>query len=219
MHSSNISGDTPAVQIHVLSDNSGYYFSTKLTSTSKLNVWRYLFASPSTSSWQEAPTTLETYCYTQLLLSDSQIFFIAVDVGAPYTEHMYKLTFGNTSPDWASKILCPFVLCVDSRGVAKLSNDGSLLYVFFNYGAPICLFFITLDASTGSSIGSLYKSNYQSLFADGFTYFGDYIIVIVKCNSIYTLLMYNTISSSFILKDILNSPNIYSVLVEPIYER
>ena len=218
LHSTNLSGNTPAIQIHVLSDNSGYYVITKLTSSAKVNVWKYLFSSKLTSSCQEG-STLEGYSYTQLLLSDTQIFFIAEDTGSPFTIHMYKLTFGNTTPDWASKILCPYVIWVDPRGVAKLSSDGSSLLIFFNYGAPIYSFFITLDASTGSSIGTRYKSNYYCLFADGFATLGNYYVFVTQCNSVYTLVLYNMVSTAFTYKDFLNSPNIYSVIVEPVYGR
>ena len=83
LYSANIIGEDHNPRTWLLSDNSGYYFAAVNSGTNRLNIWKYLFSSPSNVEWQEA-STMGSSANNQLKLSDSQLFIVSLDPSSPY---------------------------------------------------------------------------------------------------------------------------------------
>ena len=181
-----------------LSDNSGYYVSGQDSST-RVTFCKYLFSSSTSASCQQL-TNVITGVFGQLKLSDTQIFIIGGDFSA-YNFHMYKMTFANTSPDWAMKIVCPSTSWYTTAGESHIDSSGSTIYSAFGYGynSVYYLYFTSLSASSGSVLSTRYRSNISCITLYGSAMSGDYIALSAVCPTPY-LVIVNTASSSFSVK-------------------
>ena len=156
-YSSNLNGQDYNVRTWILSDNSGYFVIAVNTGSSKVNIWKYLFASPTSVSWFET-SNLSGNTNNQMKLSDSQLFFISLDNSSPSNLHMCKVAFGSTSVDWAKMIMCPTSSWNSYTGETLMSSDGSVMYTFFLYGDTAAMYahFVSLNPSSGGVIGTRY---------------------------------------------------------------
>ena len=66
---------------------------------------------------------------------------------------------------------------------SQLSADGTSIYLFFMYGSTNYLYFASLSTSTGSVIGTRYKSSISSSPIYGSALSGDYIVIPNSINS------------------------------------
>ena len=73
----------------------------KQSALAKPYLWKFLF---SASAQCQVISSLSTYAFGQLKLSDADYFFIGFDASTNDL-HFYKVTFGNTAVGWTNKML------------------------------------------------------------------------------------------------------------------
>ena len=172
----------------------------------------YLF-SPSTSQCQEISNFYQ-YAYGQLKLSDTTLFMLGYDPSS-YNLHLYKHTFGNTSPDWSLK-----QLWISGSWAESLSESvlvSSSIYTFFSYGSTQYAYMAVISISDGS-VSTRYKSSdsCDNIYIYGSGVSGNYIAVNLRCSS-YHLLMFNVATNLFIIKAF--SGDLKGIGLEPITNR
>ena len=138
-----------------------------------MRILSYIFSSAS-CQWQSI--TNIKIGYGHLMISDTQFFMVGAGPSTPYDLHMYKLTFLNTSVDWADKIACASGTWTSSFSESVLSEDGLSIYSFINFGSSRYLYFVSLSVSTGSVVGTRYKSSVTTNYVWGSALNGDYLI-------------------------------------------
>ena len=118
------------------------------------------------------------------------------DPSAPYPLHLYKLSFGKTSPDWALKMAWPSSSCSVSNSESLLSSSS--IYSFFIYGQTQYLYFAVIS-STDGSVTLRYKSSttFQNIYGSWIN--GNYIFVAARYGY-DSLLIFNILSSTFSFK-------------------
>ena len=79
---------------------------------------------------------------------------LGFDPVSPYNLHIYKHTFGNTSPDWSLTMAWPGTGW--SVTISKSLLISSSIYSFINYGNPKYIYLAVLSLSDGS-VSSRYK--------------------------------------------------------------
>ena len=185
------------MKLHILSDNSGYYF---YASSSK-QIWKYLFTSPQNALCQLIPNIY--FKDIDLKISDTSFFIIGQ--GDNGSMQMTKITFGNTSPDWANYLSCP------KRNwkyyAAETVHVSTYIYSFFLYGLPYNQWYLYLTSM--SSIDGLvstlrYKSNsyiYDLFWSEAS---GSNIILVGKQikNNVQYILIYSTETEIFTIRNI-----------------
>ena len=196
--SSSISVQTQDSKIFLLSDLSGYYI-TGFSSTSAV-IWRYLFSTPTSSTWQKFSS-----CYSplgNLMLSSTEFFFTGASPSPPTPPpvRFYKYTFGNTVPDWTNKMFCSGGTW--STGYSETQVSGSTIYNFFIAGVSYSLYMVSFDVSTGNVVGSRYKSSISIGNVYGSALIGDYLLATLRSNSLYPYyaIMYNIATETFIFR-------------------
>ena len=98
-----MNGATTGARIHVLSNNSGYYVYWS-DGSSRPNIWKVTIGN-SNAQWLVIPST-SSYSYGQLMLSDTKLFVLGASGSPPYYLHFYKISFGGSTIDWATKMAC-----------------------------------------------------------------------------------------------------------------
>ena len=91
-----------------------------------------MFSSPSSSGCQQI-SNFNSYAYGQLKISDSSMYMLGVDPSSPYQLHLYKHTFGGTSPDWSLKLSWPSGTWIINKSESLLIS--STIYTFYPYGS------------------------------------------------------------------------------------
>ena len=163
-----------------------------------------MFSSPSSSACQQI-SNFSQYAYGQYKISDSSMFMLGVDPSSPYQLHLYKHTFGGTSPDWSLKLSWP-------SGTWTTSNSESLLisstiYTLFPYGSPQYAYMAVISVSDGT-VSNRFKSSISCTAVWGSGVSGDYIVASVQWPPSYYLLMFNRATNIF---DIRSFPGTYLV--------
>lgn len=187
-----------------------------LASTNFLNVWKYLFSSPTTSQCQEI-VSIKQYAYGQLKIVDGQYYFVGIDPTFPFPLHLNKITFGNSVADWSYKMTCWSGSWSAFASDSVLSSDISKIYSVFNYGPSSSLFFVTLNLADGTILNNRYKSAIGWNYVGGVVLNGNYLAITALWSSPY-LVLFNTVSSSIIAKSF-SGPYLYEMNVEPISNR
>ena len=177
----------------MLSDGSGYYV-TGWDITGIANIWKYLF-SPSSSACQQI-SNFDQYANGQLKISDSSMFMLGVDPSSPYQLHLYKHTFGGTSPDWSLQLSWPSGFW--SIGYSESLLISSSIYTLFPYGSTRYLYMAVISVSDGT-VSNRYKSSISCTQVWGSAVIGDYIVASVTWSSYY-LLMLNRATNLFNIK-------------------
>ena len=187
----------------MISDGSGYYI-TGRDSTAVASIWKYLFSTPSTSQCQLIPN-FKDYAFGQLKLSDESFYMLGYH-SSTTSLHLYKLTFGNLSADWALKMIW-----TSSPWSAFQSESASLfssIYSFFTFGSTKYLYLAVISQENGY-VSIRYKSSITCDRAYGLAVSGNFILASVCYNN---LLIFNTVDNSFIIKSL--SFNIYGQTIE-----
>ena len=218
-YSSNLNGQDYNVRTWILSDNSGYFVIAVNTGSSKVNIWKYLFASPTSVSWFET-SNLSGNTNNQMKLSDSQLFFISLDNSSPSNLHMCKVAFGSTSVDWAKMIMCPTSSWNSYTGETLMSSDGSVMYTFFLYGDTAAMYahFVSLNPSSGGVIGTRYISSTTSSFIDTSVLIDNYLAVSMRWPD-STLVVFNLNTNSFVNMKFSSGDYIVCLVIDPSYSR
>ena len=144
------------IKIHPLSDGSGYFVNGADGST-KANVWKYLFSSPSSSECQQISNFYQ-YAYGHLKISDSSMFMAGVHILSPYQLHFYKHTFGETSPDWSLKLSWPFAFWTKFISESLLISPS--IYAFFPYGSTsVSYVYMAVISLSDGTVSNRHKSS------------------------------------------------------------
>ena len=155
-----------------------------------------MFSSPSSSACQQI-SNFRWHAYGQLKISDSSMFMLGVDPSS-YQLHLYKHTFGGTSPDWSLKLSWPSGTWSTFTSESLLIS--STIYTLFPYGSsPQYVYMAVISVSDGT-VSNRFKSSVSCSYVYGSGVSGDYIIVSVKRSSSPYLLMFNRATNSFDIK-------------------
>ena len=194
--SSFLNGASDNIKIHSLSDGLGYYVIGR-DGPGRANIWKYLFSSPSSSGCQQI-SNFYRYAYGQLKISDSSIFMLGRDPLSPFNLHLYKHTFGSTSPDWSLQLSWP-----SGTWNADLSESlliSSSIYTFFPYGSTTKYVYVVVISVSDGTVSNRYKSSIGCTIIYGSGVNGDYIAASVLCSPNYFLLMFNRATNLFDIK-------------------
>ena len=154
-----------------------------------------MFSSPSSSDCQQISNSIQ-FAYGQLKISDSSMFMIGKDLPSPYQLHLYKYTFGGTSPDWSIKLSWPSGTWMTSDSESMLISSS--IYTLFPYGSTRYLYMVVISVSDGT-VSNRYKSSISCTQVWGSGFSGDYIVASAKCSSPY-LLIFNKATNLFDIK-------------------
>ena len=146
-----IDGQADNINIHILSDESGYYISGKDTSNIA-NLWKFLFSTPSTSQCQKI-NKINNYLFAQIKISDTSFFMLSNDNS--YNLHLFKITFSSTSPVWARKMI--WSSGAWTAYISQALQISSKIYAFFIYGSTQFLYFTVFSESDGTILSSRYR--------------------------------------------------------------
>ena len=170
----------------------------------------YLFSTSASSQCQQIPNLgYFGYAYGQLKLSDNSFFMNGYHPSSPYPLHMYKLTFGQTSPDWNLSML--WSIGTWSLGLSESLLISSSIYTFFPYGSVKYLYMAVISLSDGS-VSNRYKSSIACDYLSGSGVNGDYIVASIYWSSSY-LLMFNRATNAFTIKSF-SGTYLYGVALE-----
>ena len=151
-----------------------------------------MFSSPSSSACQEI-SNLAQYAFGQLKISDSSMFMLGYHPSSPYQLHLYKHTFGGTSPDWSLQLSWPSGTW--TTGFSESLLISSSIYTLFAYGSPQYVYMAVISLS-GGSVSNRYKSSTSCTNVYGSGVNGNYIAASVAWSSFY-LLMFNRATNLF----------------------
>ena len=154
-----------------------------------------MFTSPSSSGCQQI-SNFKGFAYGQLKISDSIMFMLGSNPSSPYQLHLYKHTFGNSSPDWSLKLSWPSGTWTTDLSESLLVS--STIYTFFPYGSTQHVYMAVISLSDGT-VSNRYKSSTSCTAVYGSGVNADYIVASVYCSSSY-LLMFNRASNLFDIK-------------------
>ena len=156
-----------------------------------------MFSSPSSSGCQQI-SNFYFYANGQLKISDSSMFMLGVDPSSPYQLHLYKHTFGNTSPDWSLKLSWPSGTWY--ANLSELLLISSSIYTFFPYGFSSQYVYMAVISVSDGTVSNRYKSSISCSYVYGSGVNGDYIVASVYCSPSYYLLMFNRATNLFDIK-------------------
>ena len=207
--SSFLNGGSADIKIHLLSDGSGYYV-TGRDSSGRANIWKYLFSSPSSSGCQQI-SNFNSYAYGQLKISDSSMYMLGVDPSSPYQLHLYKHTFGGTSPDWSLKLSWPSGTWIINKSESLLIS--STIYTFYPYGSSTQYVYMTAISLSDSTVVSRYKSSIAWTYVFGSGVSEDYIAASIYWSPSHNLLMFNRASNLFDIKSF-SGTNLFGICLD-----
>ena len=157
-----------------------------------------MFSSPSSSECQQI-SNIYQYAYGQLKISDSSMFMLGVDPYSPYQLHLYRHTFGRTSPDWSLKQ--SWLSGTWTKFYSESLLVSSSIYAFFPYGtSSVSYVYMAVISLSDGSVNNRHKSSIICSFVYGSGVSGDYIAASVQWSSTYYLLMFNRATNLFDIK-------------------
>ena len=204
LFSQGIFGNSNEIKTLILSDNSGY-FVVGFDFYLKAIVCKYLFSVSSTADCQQLPSIF--IAYGHLILSSSELIISGSDLTTTNLD-IIKFTFGAVSTDWAMKMSCSST-CYMDLSESFLSADKATVNFFFVYGSTKYLYYVRFATASGSVIGTRYKSSILWSQVYGSVIQGDYVLCTAGWSS-QNLVIFNTISSTFIIKSFSDS-NLYNL--------
>ena len=191
-----------------MSNNMDYYIN--LSSNNQAAIWKY-FASSSQYKCYDFSQISKTFngC---LMRSDDQLFLMGKDASTSTLFHTYMINFSTNSYNWANTISCSTDCSINLQESIQ-SSDNSKIYSLFLLELSPNAYFITLNSSDGSVVGSRYKSSIGWSSDVGSARNGDNLVFSVKWYQPYNLFIYNTNSSTFSI--ISWNSNLYGMITEP----
>ena len=164
-------------------------------------IWKYLELL-SVMSCLELPSIL-SFSYGNLMFDDNQLFLMGKDTSTSPSFHLYKINFSTNSYTWAKRIIWSSI-CSPYLSESILSNDNSKIYSLFPLESPAYLYFITLNSYDGSVIDSRYRSSISWSQSLGSAKSSNVLLFTVTCSSTYYMIMYDTNSLAFTVKQGVN---------------
>ena len=155
--------------------------------------------------------SIKSYSHGNLMLADSQLFLMGKDDSIVTRLHLFKITFTTSSYDWTNKITCSLD-CSLYLSESILSSDYSKIYSMFPLENPAYLYFITLNATSGSIIGSRYRSSIPWSSWLNSAHSSNMLLFTALCSS-FNLLIYDTNLLEFTMKQI-NNISVYGIAIE-----
>lgn len=177
----------------VTSDNTKLYFNVVSTSNNFASICLYTI---STNSMTCAYLTNTEY--TGGLISVGASDYIGVYKGRPPAPeiHFARMSIGSSNSVWAQKLSC--TSCTLGHTSFELNSGSTQVHVMYplNDGGsyPILM---TLDASTGALVGSMYKSTTSCSDAINIFLKGTILYGAVECGSDVHLFSYDTVANTF----------------------
>ena len=164
-------------KLHILSDNSGYYFTG--ISNREYSIWKYTFISPNITLCQSIPSLPISNGMNILKISDTSLFILSIRRNNNSRMLMYKATFGNISPDWAN-----YLSCSGETWNTRTSQSimaASQIYSFFLYGEVNYNLYLASMSSLDGSVSALrYKSSQEIRGLEWSTINGNNIILSIE---------------------------------------
>ena len=155
-----------------------------------------MFSSPSSSGCQQI-SNFNLFAIGQLKISDSSMFMLGSDPSSPYQLHLYKHTFGGTSPDWSLKLSWLSGTWTTAESSSLLISSS--IYSFFIYGSSPQYAYMAVISVSGGTVSNRYKSSIGCSYVWGSGVNGDYIAASVRWSSDY-LLIFNRATNLFDIK-------------------
>ena len=178
----------------ILSTNTGFYMVGNKANV--FNIWKYLFATSTTISWQTVASISITY-HSYFMMSDTQLFYTGSDPSLPGNLYFNKMTFASTSANWSSQLICSSGNWNSRSSRSILSTDSLNIYSIFNYETTI--YFTMLSSSTGILSGSSYTTNLSNGYVNGLTINGNTLLSVLSFTDSY-IMVFNTVTSAFTFK-------------------
>ena len=197
-------------QIFIMSDSMDYYINLS-NSLNQTAIWKYLSSSSSQYLCYDFSQISKSF-YGSLMLSDGQLFLTGKDTSTSTLFHMYMINFISNSYNWANTISCSTDCSYYLRESIQSSDDSKIYSLLLLELSPNA-YFITLNSTDGSAIGSRYKSSISWSSTFGSTRNGDNLVFSVLWTQIYYLFIYNTNSTAFSINSWNASP--YGMTTEP----
>ena len=196
------------IKVFILSDNSGYYFVASRSTNFLTNFWKFLFSSPSSAQCFEF-SFYRLVATNKIRISENQMFLIGYDSASTKDWIFTSVTFGSTTPSWASNISCTSGTWVLTGGDSIMDTNG-VIYSAFTYGSTVSyLQIVAQSSSSGVVIGSRYISSFQCGFVYGKIALVDNLLSIASQWTSFRLVLYNTITSQILVSDF-SGANLYS---------
>ena len=175
-----------------------------------------MFSSPENYLCQTTQT-MRIYSNGDIRISDTSLFMLGEGSDLKSGRLlMYKITFGNESPDWANYLRCPGISWSSYSSESVLIN--STIYSFFIYGEYHQLYLASMSSTDGSVSSKRYKNLSPMYSVDGLVTSGNNIIVVIKEESWSSdVLIYNIETTEFIIKSY--GTSLYWLAIEPETER
>ena len=195
----------------MLSDNSGYYVIQLYTGINP-HVLKYSFSFPTNQHY--ILNSMYDVTVGTLMISDTELFWIT-RYSTYYNAVFIKLTFANTSADWANQMSCSGS-CAIRYSWSLLSTDKSKIYSLFSYAQSSIwnIYFSWFQTSNGAIVGNRYQSTtpWSGIYVYGSVLTGDNIVATLYCGAYY-LVIYNIPADSFTFKSFSGS-YLYDVAIE-----
>ena len=102
--------------------------------------------------------------------------------------------------DWAAQISWSSGAWSSKDSDSILNSDQSILYSIFNFGSTTRLYLNKLNPSNGSVIGTRYRSSISWGGAGKTLLNGDYVVISAYWNSLQFVILFNTVTSTFNIK-------------------
>ena len=179
-------------------------------------IWKYMFSSPENYLCQIIPN-FSWYPSGDLRISDTSLFMLGQGSDSvPSRLLMYKITFGNDSPDWANYLPCPVSDWITLNSESVLIS--SIIYSFFIFGdGPMYLYLASMSSTDGSVSSKRYKNTFWMQGVDGLVTSGSNIIVATHSLNYAFVLIFNIETTEFTVK--LHEKSLNWLAIEPETER
>ena len=142
----------------ILSDNSGYFIFGRNSDSNKPSICKYLFSITESAYCQEI-SSLTQFVKAQLMLSNSEFFFIGSNPTTNYDLHFYKIAYESSNADWSKKMLCASTWSIGSSETI-MHSDNKKFYNYYMFGTSpnFYLGIVAFNLTNGDIIGSRYSS-------------------------------------------------------------
>ena len=212
LYSENSMGNNNDVRLFLISNNQGFYVISQNLKSSNPIIYKYVF-----NTSQLTFKTISSYAgygHGSFMLSDTQLFLLAVGSISSSDLYFNKLSYASTAADWTSRLSWPTSLWTLGLSETLLSSDKTKLYIFPAYGNPRYLYFMSIRLTDGGKVDTWYKSNLSVDKVFGSAQYGNYIVIAAEWSPNNCLMLVDLSKSTFNLKGFTGG-NLKQVVVDP----
>ena len=183
----------------ILSDNSGYFIFGRNSDSNSPSICKYLFSITESAYCQEI-SSLTQFVKAQLMLSNSEFFFIGSKPTTSYDLHFYKITYGSSHADWSKKMLCASAWSIgSSETIVHTDNKKFYNYYMFGTSPNFYVGIVAFNLTNGDIIGSRYYSDIIWTAFTGSTIKDGEVLTTVKWGGVSFIMIFNTSTSTFLI--------------------